>query len=722
METLRGTIQEIVFHSEDTGFVVARLSPAGPDGELVTVVGRLAAIAVGEQIEATGAWVEHPSYGRQFRADSIVPELPTTLDGMARYLGTGVGEVTARRIVDHFGERTFAVLTETPDDLRQVPGVGPVRLARLRDFWERNQGTRNLAAFMSSVGIGPALAARIEKQFGDDAGRIVQDEPYRLAREVSGIGFRTADRIALAAGVAADSPERIESAVEFALEQRASRGDVFVPLSELDQAVGEVLDASEEQVAEALARLADARRAIVDDDRVYLHPLMQSEVRSANRLRLLAQCPPIPRNDEAIRSALATVESELGVELAERQREAVLAAVAHSAFVLTGGPGTGKTTTVRGIVCLLESLGLRVALCAPTGRASKRLSELTGSEAVTIHRMLGYSPIDGRFGVSAANPLDVDAVIVDEVSMVDIVLFDALLQGIPTGAHLVLVGDGEQLPAVGPGNVLRDVIASGEVPVIELTELFRQSEGSLIVTNAHRIRRGDPPQSGGGPDRDFFCLEVDDPAEAQRTMVRLCSERLPAHYGFDPIQDIQVLVPMRRGALGTNELNAALQSALNPDGALLRLGSRDFRVGDRVMQTVNNYTKDVYNGDTGQVVGAWPSDGAVAVRYADVTVSYTGEDIHELALAYAVTVHKSQGSEYPAVVLGLHTQHYVMLRRNLLYTAITRARRLVVIVGNRMAVDLAVRTSDEAGRRSHLVTRLSEPAQLPSRLRRSLHG
>jgi exodeoxyribonuclease V alpha subunit len=722
MDTIRGTLENIIYINEDSGFVVASVLAEGEGDELITVVGNLPTANVGEYLAMRGRWVIHQDYGRQFRIDTYEPLLPPTLVGMKKYLGSGlikgVGPVFAERIVNIFGERAFEVIEERPEELMKVPGIGETRVERIRQAWQEQREIKNLMVFLQSHGVSVGLGVRIYKRYGNAAVNVIRENPYQLAEDVWGIGFKTADKIAQNLGIAPDAPGRLQSGIEYALHRKSDEGHVYVPKDELLASAAELLGVDAMVLPPALEALIGKRRAVSDAERVYLAPLYFAEMGVANRLRLLLNTPPVPHNPDALAKHLSGIECELGITFAENQRNAVVVAVGNAVLCLTGGPGTGKTTTVRGILALFRRLGMRVALAAPTGRAAKRMAELTGEEAKTIHRLLGFSPLEGGFTVNAENPLDVDALIVDEMSMVDIVLLHNLLKAVRTGAHVVFVGDVDQLPSVGPGNALKDIIASGTVPVVALTEIFRQARNSLIITNAHRINRGDRPVLSGDKDRDFFFIESEEPEAARDVILELCSKRLPQHYGFDPMRDIQVLTPMRRGFLGAEQLNDRLQKALNPHGNPLPRGGRDFRIGDRVMQIVNNYEKDVFNGDIGRIAAVEPVEGSLTVAFPDKSVAYDLLDLSELVLAYAVTVHKSQGSEYPAVVLALHTQHYLMLQRNLLYTAVTRAKRLVVIVGTKRALDIAVRNDRVARRYSALTDRLANPTltvSLPTR-------
>jgi exodeoxyribonuclease V alpha subunit len=710
METLRGTLEEIVYLDEETGYVVAQVLDEEHRGELVTVVGNLASATVGELLEMQGAWVEHPRYGRQFRIETYEPLLPATVSGLRRYLSSGlikgIGPTFASRIVEQFGLDAIEVIEKDPERLRQLPGLGEKRVARIREAWEEQREIKNLMLFLQSHGVSTYLGVKIHKTYGHGAIDIIRENPFRLAEDVWGIGFKTADRIAQSLGIPPDAPARLRSGLEHTLNEASNEGHLFLPRDELLDAASALLNAPRDALTTALAGLESDKRVIADEDSIYLASLYYAEVGAGSRLKALLKHRPIPQNPSMVQNSLDSIERELAIALEAKQRAAVVTALENPVMVLTGGPGTGKTTTVRAILALFRQLGMRVALCAPTGRAAKRITEVTGGEAKTIHRLLEFSPSDMAFRHDVDNPLELDVLIVDEVSMIDVVLLNHLLKAVPAGAHLILVGDMDQLPSVGPGSVLKDIVDSGAVPVISLTEIFRQAQGSLIVTNAHRVNHGQMPICEGAADRDFFFVEREEPEDACELLVELCVERLPKHYGFDPIWGIQVLSPMRRGVLGAENLNRRLQEALNSGGEELPRRAGAFRVGDKVMQIVNNYQKDVFNGDIGQAVVLDVEEGVLIVRYPEKDVAYGLLDLSELTLAYCTTVHKSQGSEYPAVVLPIHTQHYMMLQRNLLYTALTRAKRLVVLVGTKKALGIAIRNDQVAKRHTSLAQRL----------------
>ena len=712
--TLQGVLEHVVYVSPETGWTVARLDAGGK--EPVTVVGNLSGVQPGETLRLQGRWVEDRRYGRQFRIESFLSVAPSTLIGIEKFLGSGlvrgIGPVMARKLVARFELDTLRVIEEEAGRLHEVPGLGRVRIAAIQTAWREQRGIRDVMVFLQSHGVSAAHAARIHKRYGAQAIAVVRENPYRLARDVSGIGFVSADRIAQALGVAADAPQRIEAGVLHALDQGAEEGHCYLPRAELVAAGAELLECEPAAVDAAIDRLALARdvvvEAAVEGCPVYGSLLHALERAAAAGLRRLLGAEPRAQGPR-VDAAIDAFEAESGLKLASAQRRAVARALEVRVLVVTGGPGTGKTTLVRGVLHALARRRQRVLLCAPTGRAAKRLSEATGQPAKTIHRLLEWSPADNRFQRDAEHPLDADLVIVDEVSMLDIGLFRDLVAAIPSGSRLLLVGDSDQLPSVGPGAVLADCIASGVVDCVLLEKIFRQEEASRIITNAHRIREGQPPLLPPTGERaDFVLIERHEPEELLATLQVLVAKRLPASLRVDPRLDVQVLVPMNRGTLGSATLNATLQAVLNPRGA--PVGTTGLRVGDKVMQIRNNYDLEVFNGDIG-VIDSWnEADRVLGVRYDDRLVRYEANDLSELVLAYSCTVHKSQGSEYPVVILVLHRQHHVMLQRNLLYTGVTRARRQVVVLGERRALHTALSNNRVIKRYTRLADRLKAPA------------
>jgi exodeoxyribonuclease V alpha subunit len=729
MDQLEGNVERITYYNEENGYSVIRLTVSGrPD--LVTVVGNLPEVQPGERLRLEGVWSTHPKYGSQFKAELCEQILPATAEGIRRYLGSGlirgVGPVTAASIVDHFGAATLDVLEADPERLRDVPGVGPKRAAALIQSWEEQKQIRQVMLFLQSHGVSTALAVKIYRAYGDDALRVVQEDPYRLARDIWGVGFKTADKIARDLGLPLDAPSRIQAGVAYTLSQLADEGHVYAPQKELVDAAAHLLEVDADLVLPAIEALDDdevvererlvypmagdvSEPAVREEEAVYLTPFYVGEVGAAGRLQAMVEDPTtrLGRFHSVDWNALlAQVTRESEIELSDQQQEAVKAALTHKLTILTGGPGTGKTVTVRTIIAALEALGGRYALCAPTGRAAKRLSEATGRPAQTVHRMLDYSPMEG-FRRDADHSLPVDLLIVDEASMLDLLLTHHLLKAVEPATHLLLVGDVDQLPSVGAGDVLRDIIGSGQARVVRLTQIFRQAAESGIIVNAHRINQGQMPALNEFD--DFFFFSKAEPVDAADLLVDIVARRIPQKFGFDPIDEVQVLAPMYRGACGVANLNDALQEALNPPKAgrpERRLRGRTFRVGDKVMQVRNDYVREVYNGDIGRVVHIDGIEQTLTVRIDNRPVIYDWAEVDELIHAFAVSVHKSQGSEYPVIVMPVLTQHYLLLQRNLLYTGITRARRMVVLVGTRRAIAIAIRNDKVSERRSGLGVRL----------------
>jgi exodeoxyribonuclease V alpha subunit len=702
-ESFKGYIDRITFHNPENGYTIARLVVEEGE-ERITVVGAIAALKEGESVQVEGMWVNHPKYGRQFKIEKYRPVYPSTLEGIEKYLGSGlikgVGPVSAKRIVEHFGGQTLEIIDADPQRLQEVPKLGKKRVELIAKAWEEQRQIKDVMVFLQSHGITTGYAVKIYKQYGQEAIHKVKDNPYCLEREVRGIGFRIADRIAQNLGMARDAPARVQAGIRYLLNQAAEEGHVFLPGVELMERAKEILEINAELIPPALEALRADDGVVTEELRYYLPPLYHAEVGVASSLRRLLRAPAAIKLSKAELGKAAD-----GLELAEKQQEAVELAASRKVMVLTGGPGTGKTTVTRQILRVFEQAGLKVALCSPTGRAAKRLSEATGQEARTIHRLLEFQPGERQFRKGYEDRLLVDALIVDEASMIDVVLMNALLRALPDTARLVLVGDVDQLPSVGPGNALRDIIDAGEVPMVRLSEIFRQAQGSRIVGNAHRINRGELPLIDNQEATDFFFLEEKEPERVVERIEELCARRLPAHGGWDPKLDIQVLSPMYRGETGALNLNQRLQERLNPKGRGHRQGGVEYRVGDKVMQIKNNYDKGVFNGDLGIIEGLDLERQAMRVKF-DFAVEYDLADLDELSLAYAISTHRAQGSEFPVVVLPLTTQHYLMLQRNLLYTAVTRAKELIVIVGTRRALRLAVDNNEVAERYTTLRQRL----------------
>ncbi|WBK02234.1 ATP-dependent RecD-like DNA helicase [Methylocystis parvus] len=699
-ETLVGSVERVTFHNEDNGFAVLKVKARGKR-DLVPVVGHVASISAGEFIHAVGVWTTDRAHGLQFKADFLKTTPPTTAEGIEKYLGSGmvrgIGPVLAKRIVAAFGEKTFEIIEAEPERMREVSGIGEFRAGKIVAGWAEQKAVRDIMVFLHANGVGTSRAVRIFKTYGHDAIQVMTENPYRLARDIRGIGFKTADAIAMKLGMARDAPQRVRAGISYALQEAMDEGHCGLPVEELVKLTVTLLDVDERIVQSALkAELADGEvvaDAIEGKPCVFLRGLHLAERGAADRLLALARgASPWPTIDAA--KAIPWVEARTGKTLAASQRAAVETVLASKVAVVTGGPGVGKTTLLDAILRILAAKGTKLLLAAPTGRAAKRMADQTGLEAKTIHRLLETDPKNGGFRRDADNPLDCDLLVLDETSMVDATLMFSVLKAIPPRAGLLLVGDVDQLPSVGPGQVLADVIASGALPVARLTEVFRQAAESRIVVNAHRINRGEMPE---WPKReetsDFYFVEAGDPEKGAAKVVEIVRDRIPRRFGLDSIADVQVLCPMQRGALGARSLNADLQKALNPNMAerVERFGST-FAPGDKVMQTENDYDREVFNGDLGRILRIDQADGILWVDFDGREVEYPFGELDTLVPAYATTIHKSQGSEYPAVVITLATQHYTMLARNLVYTAVTRGKRLVVIVGQRRALAIAVRT------------------------------
>lgn len=741
-DQISGSVERITYYNEENGYTVLRLKPdsrgmmpykyPARGQELVTVIGNLPELNPGEWLKLTGRWSSHPKHGRQFQADICEQTLPATTEGIKRYLGSGlirgVGPVMAERIVNKFGEEALDVIEFEPARLREVLGIGAKRIKSINKAWEEQKAIKDVMIFLQSHGVSTGLAIKIYKKYGDNSLAVVKNTPYRLVQDVYGIGFKTADKIAQALGLAHDDPGRIEAGIAYTLSRMADEGHVYVPQETLEPEASTILTLDQEKITAVIEQLENsdfikretitydigqqaARGSAVQEEKaVYLTPFYFSEIGVTKRLQQMLDHPTSRlaglRFSDPSQQNKANSQPE--IRLTTQQQVAIQTAVNHKITILTGGPGTGKTTTLRTLLDLMDRNKRTCLLASPTGRAAKRLAEATGREAKTIHRLLEFKPGEG-FSRNEDNPLTADMIVIDEASMLDLVLTNNLLKAISPDSHLVLVGDVDQLPSVGAGDVLRDLIDSEVTAVIRLETIFRQAGNSLIVRNAHRINNGQMPETPKEAD-DFFLFVKQEPEEAAELLVDIVKKRIPQKFGFDPFDDVQVLSPMYNGQVGVSNLNLLLQAALNPGGRKpeRRLGGRVFRQGDKVMQTVNNYDKHVYNGDIGRITAIDPVQQTMTLSIDGAPVVYDFLEADEIVHAYAVSVHKSQGSEYPCVVIPVMTQHYMMLQRNLLYTAITRAKKLVILVGTRRAIAIAIKNNKVTERFTALDWRLQK--------------
>jgi exodeoxyribonuclease V alpha subunit len=718
MDKLDGQIERVVFRNEENGFCVLRVKVRGHK-ELITVTGTTPTVNPGEWMAADGEWLVDPRHGRQFKADGMRMSKPDTLEGIEKYLASdlvkGIGTEYAKRLVKTFGRDVFDVIENSSGKLLKVEGIGKQRKDNIKKAWDEQKSVRQIMAFLFSHGISTARAFRIHRIYGDKAIELVQRDPYCLARDIRGIGFLIADQIAMKLGIARDSDLRARAGLEFVLGELTANGHCAYVRNDLLSRTAELLEIDLEIIERALDFSIEAKRLIQRTDfqgrdLVYLPKLYFAEIELAKKLQSLEKgkhpCPPVD-----FEKALAWVQKKSGIALAEAQRKALKASIESKVMVITGGPGVGKTTLVNSVLMVLKAKKMRVALCAPTGRAAKRMAETTGMEATTIHRLLKYNPGTGGFVHKADNPLECDVLIVDESSMIDVVLASQLMDAVPLHAAVVLVGDADQLPSVGPGRVLQDTIRSKTIPVGHLDEVFRQAATSRIITNAHKINRGQMPEfPETGETSDCYFVEADDPEKALALVGRMIKQSIPKKFHFNPMEEIQILTPMQKGELGARNLNVTLQQLLNPRGDEVERFGITYRTGDKVMQTENDYDKDVYNGDIGRILSIDSEASELVVDFDGRRVVYDFRELDELVLSYAITIHKSQGSEYPCVLIPLHTQHYVLLQRSLIYTAITRAKKLVIVLGTKKALNLAVTRAESRDRTTTLAERLKEYA------------
>ena len=710
---LRCVVERITYQNPENGYSVLKVKVKGYN-DLVTLVGNLLEVPVGSVLLCRGEWKVDKRYGSQFVAATWEETMPATVYGIEKYLGSGlvkgIGPRFARAIVQRFGTETIDIIETEIERLYEVPNIGRKRVAKIRESWEKQKDIKNVMLFLQGYGVSTAYAAKIYREYGKESIDKVRENPYRLADDIWGIGFKTADGIAAKMGYEKEDPRRCRSGILYTLGQLSDEGHVYAGEEQLVKTAGQLLEAGETAIRDTLAGMLQAEDLILDKDAIYLPPFYHAECGTSRRLRDLAESTGRSLFDGLFDPSSLTAET--GIEYDEVQLAAIRQAVTFKVMVLTGGPGTGKTTTTQGIIAALKKAGLRVLLAAPTGRAAKRMSEATGMEAKTIHRLLEYNPQDG-YKRNDENPLEGDALIVDECSMIDILLMNNLLKAVPVGMRLVFVGDIDQLPSVGAGNVLRDIIDSQRIPVVRLVRIFRQAQKSRIVMNAHAINQGRFPDTSNGRDTDFFFMREDDPERAAETIVRLVKERLPRAYRESPDR-IQVLTPMQRGVVGAANLNLLLQQALNPSGPSLNRGGYTYRQGDRVMQQRNNYDKDVFNGDLGYIREVDTEERTLKVDFDGKWVEYDVTELDELTLAYATTIHKAQGSEYPIVVMPVLMTHFVMLQRNLIYTGITRAKKICVLLGAAKALAYAVRNVSVLKRNTRLKERLNPSAALPA--------
>lgn len=708
MEYLSGVVERITFANEENGFSVIKIKSKG-FADLVTVVGNLVAVNVGATIRLKGEWRYDSKFGKQFNVVDYRETVPATIAGIEKYLGSGlikgIGPVYARRIVKHFKEETLKVIEESPDYLINVEGIGQKRVDMIKKAWQEQKEIKNVMLFLQSNGVSTAYAVKIYKTYRNESISIVKTNPYRLADDIWGIGFKTADKIAQQLGFDKHSFERCRSGIVYILNELSNDGHCFSTREQLLETAEKMLELEKSLIEETIDRMIEEKSIIPDEgEAIYLPAFYHSEVGIARRIKEILSLESIYKSAHTM-DIIYNIEKEYGIKYDEVQVEAIKSAVNSKFMVLTGGPGTGKTTTTLAIIKIFQKLNARILLAAPTGRAAKRMSEATEMEAVTIHRLLEYSPLEG-YKKNDESTLECDVLIIDETSMVDTILMYNLLKAVSNETVVILVGDVDQLPSVGAGNVLKDIIDSGTVEVVKLTRIFRQAQGSAIITNAHRINKGEAPNLRGGSKSDFFFIEEQEPQKVVETIKELCARRLPNYYKVDPVYDIQVLCPMQRGEAGAYNLNLVLQETLNTSDVSIKYGGTVYKLKDKVMQIKNNYDKNVFNGDIGTITYIDTEDKTLIINFDGVDVDYDATELDEVVLAYATTVHKSQGSEYKIVVAPFTMQHYMMLQRNLLYTCVTRAKKILVLVGSKKAIGIAVSNNKTQKRNTMLVNRL----------------
>jgi len=719
--TLEGELERITYSNPETHYTIAKLKTSKTHN-MVTIVGSMPAVKPGQFLKIEGTWETHPKYGQQFKIASYEETLPATISGIKKYLASGIvkgiGPSTAHRMISCFGAKTFEIIEKNPERLVEVDGVGPAKAALIGDAWKNNHAARGVMQLLQNSGVKTAYCAKILKTYGADAVNIIRNGPYRLATDIPGIGFYFADRIALTLGVSRDDTQRVRACIIHVIEQFINEGHVFIFENQLVVQCADLFSLEADITRYSIEKLSADGELVIEnapdtsENRiVYLKEIHQAETGISNRIKALLSVPVIPPSIDADRIS-KEVQKKLAIALSQEQIDVLEKILSHRVVIITGGPGTGKTTLIRSVNAIFEALGKRVLLAAPTGRAARRLSEVTRRDAKTIHRLLGVNFKDGLFDKNRDNPLDADAVIIDEASMVDTLLMFHLINAVPITAALILVGDVFQLPSIGPGNVLSDMIKSARTPIFYLKKIFRQAHKSPIVFNAHRIRQGEfpvfkplDPTEGLS---EFYFIEQDDPNTVVTTILELCTKTIPERFNFDPVHEVQILTPMHKGVIGTTHLNQVLQEVLNPNPVIIETRGSTFKIGDKVMHLKNNYQKEVFNGDIGTIRTVDVKENIFSVDFYGRTVSYDFTEMDDISLAYAISVHKSQGSEYPAVILPIMTQHFVLLQRNLLYTAITRGKKLVILIGTKKALAIALKNDTPKKRLSGLAFRLKQ--------------